>query len=172
MHGEGSRRVCPECGQSVIGIDLPTHRELRGPRNITTTNIDRAIDDKGRRFLFMEHKRPDESMPDGQKRFLFGLARQPNTTVWVTSGDTDQLELWELGDTAVRLGVMNWDGLQRRLDDWFAQPPAHTTETFAVIVSSLRKLIEWPFVADDVPADVNWREIERALRSLAKEVLV
>lgn len=69
--------------------------ELRGPRNITSSNIDRCFDDNGR-FLFVEEKNDRESMPNGQRRMLLTLSHQHD--VWIVKGSPDRLKIWTLQD--------------------------------------------------------------------------
>ena len=77
MHGNGHRRCCPTCGQSVVAFrDVLANRELQGPRQITSSDIDRIFDDRGR-FLMIEEKNPGEQALTGQKRLLAALAGLP-----------------------------------------------------------------------------------------------
>jgi len=122
MHGHGNLRRCL-CG----GTDPTclTHLELRGPRNITSANIDRILDDHGHRFLYIEEKRPNEGMTEGQKALLRNLARQRRNTVWIVTGTPDELSVQMLGNKTngqVTMGTTvygNWTTLQRLADEWF-----------------------------------------------------
>lgn len=94
MYGQGHRRICPECGQSVAHDDNGvSHRELQGPRNITSSNIDRVFDDDGR-LLFIEEKHWGEPATNGQRRLLAALAEEH--TVWLVRGEPENLEVWSI----------------------------------------------------------------------------
>ena len=118
MHGEGDRRYCPSCGQSVLHIsDMLSHRELRGPRNITSSNIDRVFDDRGR-FLFIEEKRDGETMSKGQMLMLQALSRRHD--VWVVKGTPEALYVYTVHSDGLDLLEMgDWSLYQRMVDDWF-----------------------------------------------------
>lgn len=92
MHGEGHRRRCPSCGQSVTHMrDVLGNCELRGPRQITSSNIDRIFDDNGSRFLMIEEKGPEEKIPAGQGRLLRSLSALPGVDVWGVRGTPQEL---------------------------------------------------------------------------------
>lgn len=115
MHGQGTLRKC------ICGGDDPAcsqHLELRGPRNITSSNIDRCFDDGGKRFLFIEHKHENEAIPGGQSFMLKALARLPQMTVWITKGSPDRLVIYEIGTGAAPV-VGDWSTLQAKADAWF-----------------------------------------------------
>src|SRR5690606_17854997 len=91
---EGHRRRCPTCGQSVVRMrDVLANREIRGPRNITSSNVDRIFDDDGRRFLVIEEKQPGEQIKAGQRRLLANLARLPQVDVWGVRGTPRSLSI-------------------------------------------------------------------------------
>ena len=118
MGGEGHRRKCPTCGQDVTHIDdTLSHRELNGPRNITSSNIDRMFDDNGR-ILFIEEKNMLEQMPNGQKRALKALSNQVD--VWVVIGSPDALIIYEIDKGDISDGIEgNWDYYQNAVYNWF-----------------------------------------------------
>ena len=120
MHGDGSRRVCPECGQGVAHIsDQLSHRELRGPRNITSSNPDRIFDDNGR-LLFIEEKRADEpNAKKGQLRLLLSLAEYHD--VWAAKGEPNNLTLWKVHPEGryETIGQGDFGWYQERVLDWF-----------------------------------------------------
>lgn len=94
MHGEGHRRNCPQCGQSVLHMrEVLANVEVRGPRNITSSNVDRIYDDDGKRFLIIEEKNPGEQVRKGQQRLLANFARLPRVDVWGVRGTPDDLNI-------------------------------------------------------------------------------
>lgn len=117
------RRVCPECGQSVRGLkDSLSHRELRGPRNITSTNMDRLFDDGGKRFLVIEEKRPTEKIPGGQHACLAALSKLPMFTVWLARGTPDELTLTDFHPSAPSEPFAEripFETYQAYVDQWF-----------------------------------------------------
>lgn len=128
MYGDGIRRNCPTCGQDVRHItDILSHRELRGPRNITSANLDRIFDDGGRRFLVIEEKTSAEKLlSSGQRGLLLALARLPMFTVWFARGTPQSLELFDFGSdqpwpflegdfTQYQNAVSRWFASQRRV---------------------------------------------------------
>ena len=123
MHGTGHRQVCPTCGQSVTHItDTLSHRELRGPRNITSSNIDRLYDD-GRtgRMLGIEEKNPGEAIPDGQNKALHALADRFDD-VWVVIGTPDDLTIYEsVEGNWTMLGRGDWGYYQDSIFDWYGE---------------------------------------------------
>ncbi len=120
-HGSGHRGVCPTCGQSVTHItDILSHRELRGPRNITSSNIDRLYDD-GRtgRMLGIEEKNPGEPVPDGQNQALHALAVRFDD-VWLVVGTPDDLTISESVEGGwTELGSGDWGYYQDSVLDWY-----------------------------------------------------
>jgi hypothetical protein len=52
------------------------------PRGIRPTDIDGGWEMNGH-FIFIEEKSAGKSLENGQRRFLMGLSRQPNTTIAV-----------------------------------------------------------------------------------------
>lgn len=98
MYGDGHRRTCPCCGREVLHDNSRlSNLELRGPRNITSTNLDRLFDDSGKRFLIVEEKRPGEAYPGGQRKALIALAHlTPLLEVWVAEGTPEQLQVYRL----------------------------------------------------------------------------
>lgn len=124
MWGRGLRRKCSECGHLLDGslID-PQRRELRGPREITSSNIDCVLDDGGRRFLFIEFKRRDEPMSYGQERLLKALARLNEVTVWVVRGTSSRLDasVWDGDEVRVFLRHRGFGDLQKAVFRWFAE---------------------------------------------------
>jgi hypothetical protein len=102
--------------------DVLGNRELRGPRQITSANIDRIFDDHGRRFLVIEEKGPDEKVGDGQALLLRNLAGLPAVDVWGVRGTPDDLRVTQVfsnGGT-LHLASGDWSVYQRAVDDWFA----------------------------------------------------
>lgn len=126
MHGDGARRVCSECGTPVSpGSTYISHRELRGPRNITSSNIDRVFDDHGNRVLFIEEKslREASSITAGQKGLLYSLARIPNAETWVAIGDVSEVTVYRLhgrgpSDQLLHRGC--WEAYQDLVEKWYA----------------------------------------------------
>lgn len=125
MHGEGHRRNCPECGQSVAHLRgaVLAFKELRGPRNITSSDVDRIFDDGGRRFLVIEEKTENERpISHGQKQLLSALARLPMFTVWLARGTPERLSVydWASDDPAPFLQDITFDQYQEAVAQWFA----------------------------------------------------
>lgn len=127
MHGEGHRRRCPSCSQQVSHLpDVLGHRELQGPRQITSANVDRIFDDAGRRFLVIEEKQPSEAIKAGQLRLLKNLAALPTIEVWGVRGTPESLRVTRLGnDPAVLVeDGGTFEDYQRVVSDWFGSPVA------------------------------------------------
>lgn len=169
MHGEGQRRKCPECGQSVTHIeDNISHRELRGPRNITSSNGDRLFDDGGRRFLFIEEKHTNEPPASrGQKGLLQGLASQPNFTVWACKGVPSRLTLFHVlphGEGFTVIGEdKDFDWYQEQVYEWFAQPA-----TPPATMATLAALKTLPFGRPpDIPDELDWAVIDKHITGIA-----
>ena len=124
MHGQGFRRKCPECGQDVSHIkDRLSHRELQGPRNISSTNVDRLFDDNGNRFLYIEEKNTREaSISKGQLRALRALSNYPENEVWIVKGNPSRLSVYQLNgaDHAALITGGTWIEYQQLVFDWFA----------------------------------------------------
>lgn len=123
MHGEGHRRSCPTCGQAVTHVrDVLGNRELRGPRNITSSNLDRIFDDHGCRFLIVEEKQPGEpACSSGQRSLLVSLSKLPMFTVWGARGTPDDLTLFTVeGGLFVPSAKGDFDVYQAAVLDWFA----------------------------------------------------
>lgn len=63
------------------------------------SNIDMLMERKGK-FLLCEWKRPNEEFGGGQKLLLKALSKQPNFTVLIVQGNTDNgmevSKFWEL----------------------------------------------------------------------------
>jgi hypothetical protein len=117
MHGEGHRR------KPVPG-DLLGNLELRGPRNITSSNIDRIFDDGGRRFLVIEEKNEGEDAPEGQRKLLRALSQLPNVTVWVVRGTPWELSVKELVNGSLRwIAKGDWEDYQSAVHEWFGVRP-------------------------------------------------
>ena len=133
MWGEGHRRNCPGCGQNVEHMrDVLGNRELRGPRNITSANVDRIFDDNGQRFLIIEEKNPHEKCSEGQRALLRALSRLNHVTVWFTQGTPDNLTVYEIrGDTRRRISTGTIDDYQHLVDAWFASPIDNLEEDIA-----------------------------------------
>jgi hypothetical protein len=101
---------------------LATH-ELRGPREITSSNVDRAFDDNGQRFLLIEEKNPDEAVARGQQILLRRLATLPTVDVWFVRGNPDRLSVWKVApEGSTRLCDGDMGAYQRQVLAWFAQP--------------------------------------------------
>lgn len=95
-------------------------QELRGPRNITSSNVDRIFDDNGQRFLIIEEKGSSEKVAKGQTRLLRNLAASEQITVWGVRGTPDELEVWRLtADGKQLVAAGNWDDYQRAVMEWF-----------------------------------------------------
>lgn len=128
----GGRRRCPECGQPVAHIpDVLSHRELRGPRQITSSNVDRAFDNNGH-ILFIEEKHPREEVPAGQAWLLRSLARPKSTTVWLARGVPDNLLVWRVGHTQPGDSVVfeggDFDDYQAAVSAWYAHTSSATVK--------------------------------------------
>lgn len=161
MHGEGHRRRCPECGQEVAHItDTLSHRELRGPRNITSSNLDRFFDDNGRRFLAIEEKAPNEDISKGQGLMLRHLACVPMVDVWFVKGDPSELTVRRVtppGSPLEAVASGDFATYQNAVADWFNSRPAPLAE---------RQLAAWEGSQFDAPAwcpDDEWRAFDAAL---------
>lgn len=125
MYGQGARKVCSECHRPLSAPDPNnlSHRELRGPRNITAANIDRIFDDGGRKFLVIEEKRPNEpKLSPGQNGLLLALARVPMFTVWLARGTPQALDLFDYGsdDPWPFLDQVDFTRYQQEVSRWFA----------------------------------------------------
>jgi len=163
MHGEGDRRTCPTCQQPVDHI--PNHisnRELRGPRQITSSNIDRVLDDHGR-FLFIEEKHEDETVPKGQGRMLRALSYHHD--VWLVRGNPERLRIWQIicGNTAI-LADGDYTTYQKAVLRWFANPPAPGT------ARDWLQLLEVPYTAPDGIPKADWDAFDTALTTVAKQL--
>lgn len=127
MHGRGDRRICGECNQPVkpeMVPDLLGYRELRGPRNITSSNIDRAFDDDGQRCLVIEEKRENEDLSDAQLGMLRSFACRSEVEVWLVLGNPDRLEVQRVYPDGKRVVIASGDfaAYQSAVWDWFEQP--------------------------------------------------
>lgn len=102
--------------------DVLSHRELRGPRNITSSNVDRMFDNNGR-VLLIEEKGPNEIVSEGQKIALQALANLPAATVWLVRGTPDALRVDRVRPRRegyeVLLDVGDWEAYQRLVGRWF-----------------------------------------------------
>lgn len=158
MHGEGARRVCPTCGQPTPeGLrDSLSVRELRGPREITSSNIDRCFDDAGRRFLFIEEKNNLEQIRDGQRRMLRSLARLPTVDVWGVQGTPNELAIYKINSDGSRVVDRgDWGTYQAAVNDWFdASTPAPEWER------ALFALVEAPFEPPAWCSSTTWRAFD------------
>lgn len=162
MHGNGARRNCPECGQRVGHItDKLSHRELRGPRQITSSNIDRIFDDEGRRMLLIEEKQPNEPVPGGQWALLRALGKIPEITVWGVRGTPDSLRITDLVSLEV-LAEGNWDTYQQAVTDWFKSPRPAPRDWLAT-------LAEAPFDAPAWCSPDVWRDFDKALTQVLSQ---
>jgi hypothetical protein len=69
------------------------------------SNIDMLAERKGK-FLLCEWKRPNEEFGGGQKLLLKALSKQPNFTVLIVQGNTDEemvvTKFWELAFDKLR----------------------------------------------------------------------
>lgn len=121
MHGQGHRRNCPSCGQSVTHLrDVLANCELRGPREITSSNVDRIFDDGGKRFLVIEEKNWNEPVAADQIRMLRALASVPRFDVWGVRGDPDDLTISRiLPNRTVGIAAGEFDIYQAAVDAWF-----------------------------------------------------
>jgi hypothetical protein len=97
------------------------NRELRGPRQITSSNIDRIFDDSGQRFLMIEEKAPGEAVSAGQMRLLRALAALPQVTVWGVRGTPDNLTITDIqpGSTNTFVESADFGTYQQQVDQWF-----------------------------------------------------
>jgi hypothetical protein len=166
MHGEGERRRCPHCHQNMSN-DTPdslSNRELRGPREITSSDIDRVFDDAGRRFLFVEEKAPNEHVPRGQDRMLRALAALPHVDVWGVRGTPDRLRIVPItptGADASRVIEGDFDAYQRAVLTWFTRPISeHNSEWM------LDELSGVPFTAPEWCPPETWQEFDRLLTAV------
>ena len=116
--------MCSECGSDVSNRDDKIgFLELRGPRSITSSNLDRIFDDGGRRFLVVEEKEFGESLGAGQRALLYALARLREVTVLLVEGTPDELQVLMLcpPDPGVRLlAEGGFAEYQRIIDAWYA----------------------------------------------------
>lgn len=92
------------------------------------SNIDMVFERKAH-FLFGEWKRPSENMSIGQEIVLVNLAKQPNTTVLVITGNTDNgVEVSDI-QAINKYGMYvpigkDADDLKSILNDWYVQADA------------------------------------------------
>lgn len=78
--------------KDAISNEMDRILEGVGHRGSTFTDIDAMSHDmRTHRFLFMEFKRPNESMTSGQRMALCDLALEERMTVWY-------VQLWPNGD--------------------------------------------------------------------------
>lgn len=138
--------------------DVLANQEIRGPRNITSSNVDRVYDDAGKRFLVIEEKQPGEALRAGQQKLLVGLASLPNVDVWGVRGTPDDLSIKHFRPSVgwVHVGAGDVATYERCVHAWFA------AETHAWS-HALDLLGEVPFDAPPwCPTDV-WQTFEAAL---------
>lgn len=163
-HGGGDRRVCHECGQPVPSASNHiSHRELRGPRQITSSNVDRIFDDRGLRFLIIEEKQQNERLSHGQTQLLKSLAQLPTVDVWGVRGTPDSLTVKQItpdGSTTIATG--NFTDYQAAVSSWFGSPLPDPWEC------ELWEAGELPFEAPSwCPPDV-WHAFDLALTAVRK----
>ena len=166
-HGNGHRRRCPDCGQSVEHMrDHLPNRELRGPRQITSSNIDRIFDDGGQRFLMIEEKAPAEPVSAGQTRLLRALAAVPQVTVWGVRGTPDNLTVTAIrpGSTETIVESGSFDTYQQQVDQWFRVDSC--VLPWDKLLESLKGM---PWTAPAwCPPDV-WDALDKALVAVLRE---
>jgi hypothetical protein len=118
----GKRRICPECRQDVSHLDdMISHVPLLGPRNISSSNIDRAFDNDGKLLVF-EEKHTDETLPLGQKRMYRSFAMKPGCTAGLARGTASRMDIsvWKPGDTdPTYVGTGDHDYYQHLVSRWF-----------------------------------------------------
>ena len=165
-------RHCKECRAhySHWGThDFLAAKPLYGPRKIRAADIDRAIDDDGKRVLFIEEKAEGEKVSPAQHRLLIALANLPNVTVWGCRGDAGCLTVTELPSGRVIVSNGDWAAYQAAVDAWFTEKPmggAAPSNT--------------PAILEDI-ADIEWRrnagadveaEVSALIRRLEQVVAV
>lgn len=167
MHGEGHLRKCRECGADVRGRnDVLAFLELRGPRNITSSNVDRIFDDGGKRFLIIEEKQPGEKLKAGQHKLLANLARLPLVDVWGVKGTPDSLAVSHYrSDTGTweRIGEGDMRTYERCVHAWFA---AETGEA----EHALDVLSELPHKPPAGCAPELWDQLDKTLVAIHKQL--
>ena len=159
MHGNGHRRCCPTCGQSVVAFrDVLANRELQGPRQITSSDIDRIFDDRGR-FLMIEEKNPGEQALTGQKRLLAALAGLPEVDVWGVRGNPDDLTVWQITPTGsqVLLAGVGFSSYQALVSDWFRSPRTVAVRWLDVLAGGM------PMVAPEWCPPPVWQALDVAV---------
>lgn len=114
--------------------DVLGNNEVRGPRNITSSNVDRIFDDAGKRFLIIEEKNPGEQIKEGQRRLLANLAKLPRVDVWGVRGTPDALTVNALTPTGFeRTAEGDFDTYQRCVHAWFAAEHDDLTHALDVL---------------------------------------
>jgi hypothetical protein len=109
--------------------------------NLVPSNIDMVLERKGH-FLIGEWKRKNEKISKGQEILLKSFAKQPNTTVLVVSGDTDNgmvvRKFWKLDKygTCNQVGL-GLDAFKDYIVDWYLRADLTTTPTPTSSLSSL-----------------------------------
>lgn len=121
MYRAGRRTQCPTCHQPVPDGDWLRLLELRGPRGITSSDIDRIFDDWGKRWLVVEEKGANEEPKFGQRWMLQGLASIPQVTVLLVRGDAHLLCVARLmaDGTYRELGTGDETHYQRIVTAWY-----------------------------------------------------
>lgn len=159
MHGDGHLRKCRMCGGDVAERDdVLAFMELRGPRNITSSNVDRIYDDGGKRFLIIEEKQPGEALKAGQRKLLVNLASLPRVDVWGVRGTPDDLRITHFrpGTGWVQIAAGDKATYERCVHAWFAAE-THRWD------HALHVLAEVPYEAPAWCPEDLWREFEATL---------
>lgn len=173
MHGEGHRRRCPNCGQSVTHMrDVLCNLELRGPRKITSANIDRIFDDAGRRFLMIEEKNPGEKLSTAQFTLLKRLAGLPNVDVWGARGTPESVVVKKvLADGSTRnLCAGNFDVYQQAVSRWFSEARQFGQPAEVLPVERVLDGLQWePYTAPEWCPPELWIAFDRALTAVLEQ---
>jgi len=141
--------------------DVLANRELRGPRSITSSNIDRIFDDNGKRTLFIEEKNEGEAIADGHKRLLRAMATKQGFTVWLVRGDPNRLRVDRLTAESTLQFVAGGDlsAYQAAVTEWYASPEVDPPGWLDV-------LAEAPFTAPAGFDPALWHAFDVALTRL------
>ena len=117
-------QFCKECGasrQHWSNHDRLGALALHGPRNIRAADIDRIIDDDGKRILVVEEKAYGEKVSPAQHRLLLALAATTGITVWGARGTTTRLTVTAIPTGQVLVDNGNWTDYENAVTNWFNQ---------------------------------------------------
>ena len=98
-----------------------------GSGKIAVSDVDGLfVVERGNKFLFIETKRLDEILSDGQKLLLFALSKLPSMTVWLVRGP----QSYPQAITIIKGGQWsepeetNREQFQTRVDAWYEKANA------------------------------------------------